>query len=423
MSAQTRLEHLLSPISLSDFLDRYNDQKYLYIDREDPDHYGDLFGLGDVDQVLEIIRHHPDNLLTLVPPPDSGRPKGRHPVSHFTTKQLYECFQQGDTLVINHLQQFWPVANRLAMDLSAKLCCTVNINLYMTPADAQGFTVHIDKHDVFIAQVDGAKDWYLYECDEDRPICDLPICDSKLKQNVAMQAPSDEMVEEELTLAEKHTVSKGDFLYVPRGVPHKAVATPGWPSLHLTIGLHPVTWMETLKVATELVSLEDVDFRRSISPAFFYDPEAKEAMVERFRGLLDRLVEKADFDEVRRVLARDRFDRTALPPDGHFGQLLQLGELTPESVLERRVGLVPTVEVEEQVARIRFANNTVQGPPAIEAMLRHVRAHERFRVSDLPGPLSDKSKLVLVRRLVKEGLLRRVADSDSRVTPQEATGS
>ena len=423
MSANTQLEHLLSPISLSDFLERYNEKDYLFVERDDPDHYGSLFGLEDVDKVLEIIRNHPDNLLTLVPPPDSGRPKGRHPVSHFTTKQLYDCFQQGDTLVINHLQQWWPVANRLAMDLGSKLCCTVNINLYMTPADAQGFTVHIDKHDVFILQVDGAKDWYLYERDEDRSICDLPVCDSKLKPNVSTEAPSDEMVEEELTLAEKHTVSKGDFLYVPRGMPHKAVATPGWPSLHLTIGLHPVTWMETLKVAAELASLQDVDFRRSITPAFFYDPEAKEAMVDQFRELLDRLAKTADFDQVRRVLAKDRFDKTALPPDGHFGQLLRVGDLTPESVLERRVGLVPSIEVEEQVARIRFANNMVQGPPAIEAMLRHIQANESFRVSDLPGPLSDKSKVVLVRRLVKEGLLRQITEDASHDTPREATGS
>jgi hypothetical protein len=38
--------------------------------------------------------------------------------------------------------------------------------------------------------------------------------------------------------------------------------------------------------------------------------------------------------------------------------------------------------------------------------LEHVRDHERFRVRDLPGTLDDDSKVVLVRRLVREGLLR-----------------
>ena len=38
--------------------------------------------------------------------------------------------------------------------------------------------------------------------------------------------------------------------------------------------------------------------------------------------------------------------------------------------------------------------------------VRHALTTERFRVRDLPGDLDDAGKLVLVRRLIREGLLQ-----------------
>jgi hypothetical protein len=48
----------------------------------------------------------------------------------------------------------------------------------------------------------------------------------------------------------------------------------------------------------------------------------------------------------------------------------------------------------------------VRGPASIESALRFIAAAEAFQVRELPDALTDQSKLVLVRRLVREGLLR-----------------
>jgi hypothetical protein len=43
--------------------------------------------------------------------------------------------------------------------------------------------------------------------------------------------------------------------------------------------------------------------------------------------------------------------------------------------------------------------------------LEHIRDHESFQVRDLPG-LDDGGRVVLVRRLVREGLLRAEGGED-----------
>jgi len=52
-----------------------------------------------------------------------------------------------------------------------------------------------------------------------------------------------------------------------------------------------------------------------------------------------------------------------------------------------------------------FSGGLLRGPAAIEEPLRYMLAAETFTPDSLPGPLDDESRLVLVRRLVREGFL------------------
>lgn len=54
---------------------------------------------------------------------------------------------------------------------------------------------------------------------------------------------------------------------------------------------------------------------------------------------------------------------------------------------------------------IRFPGNSVSGPAAIAPALHFISRAERFLVRDLPDQLSDDSKILLTKRLVREGLI------------------
>jgi hypothetical protein len=96
------------------------------------------------------------------------------------------------------------------------------------------------------------------------------------------------------------------------------------------------------------------------------------------------------------------------PPalEGHFRSLDRLPDLALGTRVRRRAGLRCTVVAENGTAALHFGGTWVAGPEHLAPQLRFVAATEAFTVAELPGRLSASGKVVLVRRLVREGLLR-----------------
>jgi hypothetical protein len=251
-------------------------------------------------------------------------------------------------------------------------------NAYYTPRSAQGLPVHHDTHDVFVLQVAGEKRWLVYE-----PAFELPLKDQRYK---AEWGAAGEAVQDRV-------LRPGDMLYLPRGWLHEAL-TSDTDSLHLTIGVNVVTWLDAFKAALEELG-DDLRFRRS-----WQSGNGTDELVEALRERLGRT-------EVERR-AREKLVRTRRPiRDGQLRQLEALGRLDEDTRLERR----PTVlaELVEQDGRVSlvFEGREVTFPPhARGEVAALVGADEPFTAADLPGSLDGASRLVLVRRLVREGFLR-----------------
>jgi hypothetical protein len=183
------------------------------------------------------------------------------------------------------------------------------------------------------------------------------------------------------------TLRPGDTLYLPRGWLHEA-ATSSSDSLHVTVGVNVYTWLDAFKAAVE-ESGEDVEFRRSP------DGDAGD-LVERLRARLE------PEDVVRRQ--RRRLVSTRRPLlGGQLSQLRALDTLTLETPVERR----PTVLFELDGATLVFEGKEVAFPEEASPDLEFLaEANEPFTAAALPGDLDDETRLVLLRRLVREGFLR-----------------
>ena len=94
-----------------------------------------------------------------------------------------------------------------------------------------------------------------------------------------------------------------------------------------------------------------------------------------------------------------------------FDQLRALEELNVDTQLVRRETVIAELEVAEDSAQLSFEGHALHFPvriaPEIEFLLD---ADGSFTADDLPGRLDEESRLVLVRRLVREGLLRVTRD-------------
>lgn len=398
-----RFEDVIAPIAPEEFFTAYWERRHLFIHRDDPSWYGPLFSFADVDRWIASAQGNPADLLLVVPPPDSGRRFERKRLRDVNLGQLYSLFHAGSTLVIEDIQKSWPPVAQLAASLGEAFSARIGVNMYMTPAGAQGAPLHPDVQDVFVLQMDGAKDWYMYEQRED-------LCLETLTHLKELRPPVKGRMEEP-PLIDRTTLRKGDFLYIPRGLPHRAVAPADSPSLHLTVTITPVSWVDFLKAAVEAASIEHPELARAVNPGFLTRAAARQGLAGRFAEMLGRFAEGASFERTLDTVVRSR-QAPHYPADGHFDQLVRLGEIGPDTVVRRRAGLTPAVEpgTGEDTVAIRFAASRVSLPASLGPALEHVRDQESFRVRDLPGDLDDDSKVVVVRRLVREGLLRTEND-------------
>lgn len=312
---------------------------------------------------------------------------------------LYDAYNSGYTIIINRLQARWGTIAILSRRLEESLRHPVNVNLYFTPRHSQGFSPHFDDHDVFILQLAGEKRWRLYDFQSDAlPLAaaDRPV----LKDEIG--PPRDE-----------HLLSPGDVLYIPRGHIHEALSTNG-SSLHLTVGVNVFRWVDLLQEALRVAADENVRLREAVPSSLLQQSSPTSDAMDPLRELLNTLPwDSYGSTAVGRLTQRMHEGRSPAP-DGHFLSLDRIHEIDSATVFLRRSGMTCSVSVTDGQASIQFPGNKVSGPVAIEPALNVIAKTERFSAQELPGSLTEEAKLVLVRRLVREGLLS-IAEPDSQV--------
>jgi lysine-specific demethylase/histidyl-hydroxylase NO66 len=286
----------------------------------------------------------------------------------------------GATVVLQGLHLNWTPLAVFSRELEARLGHPVQTNAYLTPRHSQGLPVHHDTHDVFVLQVSGSKRWLVYE-----PVLELPLRDQRYSP--ALGEPGETVLD--------LVLGPGDTLYLPRGWLHQAL-TSDEDSLHLTVGVNAYTWAEAVRAALDRAAAEEVDLRRAVG-ADGDGPAVDE--------LLELVAAHLDPESVRRAM-RERFVRTRRPVlTRQLSQLRRLDELDVDTSFERR----RTVIAELEGATLSFEGKAVTFPAqAEEALAALVEADGALTARALPGPLDDAGRLVLVRRLVREGFLRLV---------------
>jgi hypothetical protein len=285
-------------------------------------------------------------------------------------------WESGATIVLQALHLNWRPLAVFCRQLERDLGHPVQTNAYYTPKRSQGFAVHHDTHEVLVLQCAGEKRWLVYE-----PVLELPLKHQRYGKELG--GPSEPVLD--------LTLRAGDTLYLPRGWLHEAL-TSDHHSLHVTVGVNVYTRLDALRAAVESLA-DDIELRRSVDDGGELPDD-----------LLERLRERLEAREVDRR-RRERFVRTrrGVLPD-QLEQVRALDSLGAESQVERR----QTVIADLDGTTLSFEGKTIAFPeharPELEAVFA---AKGPFRAADLPGTLDEPGRVVLVRRLVREGFLRR----------------
>ena len=246
---------------------------------------------------------------------------------------------------------------------------------------------------MLVLQIIGDKCWTLY----DTPI-ELPLSGQAFDPERHPAGP----------VSRQFELHAGDVAYVPRGCMHSARAGESI-SLHVTLGLLRYTWTDLLLELVGRVALEAPAFRRSLPPRWAQGDFDRAEPHRTIRELLVQLVASPAL-ELALDAMHERFLAECPPPlRGQLEQLSTLHALNDASVVGARPGVLTRVRADEQGVRIDCYGRRMHLPPSTRAAVEYALARSAFRVGELPGTLDAAGRQTLVRRLVREGLLRQLA--------------
>jgi uncharacterized RmlC-like cupin family protein len=309
---------------------------------------------------------------------------------------IFDAYGGGATLVLQALHEAHGSLADLSRNLGNELSAMVQINAYLTPANAQGFSTHYDTHDVFILQVSGSKHWRIFESPLELPLTHQPY-------EAGNAVPT--------SLIEDVKIHTGDLIYIPRGFAHDARSTDV-TSLHLTVGVHPITWAAVILSAVGAGIEGDPRFRASLPFGFARNETATARCEAEFVDFMRLLMSMADPKEA----IRNAVENAAFVPQADLsGRLLDLemaSDIDLGTRVRRRSGLTGTLIRDQDRVGLRYNGKAVLMPARVEPDLQFLADVDETTPSELPGNLDDSGRLVLIRRLVREGFLTLSPRSD-----------
>ena len=352
----------------------------VHLHRANPEALADLLSLDDVDTLLTSsairtpsVRLAQDGVVL----PESAYTRGAtlagKPLTGLVdARKALALFEGGATVVFQGLHRYWPPLTRLVAELEIELGHPCQANAYLTPAGAQGFAVHSDSHDVFVFQTAGSKQWEVHGPDG----------------------------------VEDILLEPGLSMYLPTGTPHAARAQHT-VSLHVTIGINQLTWRGLVErsLADVVAGVADEHL-----PAGYLDDPAGLAdelgrRLESLAAQLRRVDTTAAVEaEVRRFLTT-RSPRLS----GGLHDVLAAGAIDDDTTLQRRPGSPCVLLARGDRIDVLLGDRSIDMPGWLRPALDDLRRRRELTPRDLAEHLDPQSRLVLCRRLVREGMLEVVS--------------
>lgn len=394
-----QLDYLLGDTNIEDFACRYWDRAPLYVPGGD-DKFSAVYSLAAFESDLTETNIRPENVQ--LTKDGVAVPEGEYLlVDRQTDANLkilnltatYNHWNSGGTIVLRGLHRKSPTLSRQVRRLQKDVPHPLQVNAYATPPRSQGFGAHYDTHDVFILQIAGCKHWTIAR----ESVHPQPLRHDRW----FLRDPPPETSMEQSTGID---LTPGDFLYIPRGIMHKA-ASSDTTSLHLTIGIHNYRNIDFVKdalsrVTEQLESGGDPFWRQSL-PLGFTAEGALDYLKEQQPALMDRV------DEALTAAARE--PALNRPPPAETNQFVigntdRIEAITDDTGLLCRFALDDIQLTGDDKVRIRCNGKSQVLPSSVDEAVYTMCEQGRFRPADLAS-YDAGSRIKLCRHLLKEGFV------------------
>lgn len=385
--AEPAFADLIYPLSEETFFAEYWEKQPFVSTGRPADFFMPLFSIADMDRFIAYTKPK-SGYLDLVTSEGFVTDNYLNPDGTASVNLVREGYLKGSTVILGGLEQTWEPLVHFAGSLEGRLSHPVAMAVYLTPPNYKGVKPHYDTQENFLVQVEGSKSWKVY-----KPVYELPPVEGSY-QPVPRERLSEPILETVL--------HAGEVLYIPRGFVHEGAAGDK-ASLHITVDIHVRTWLDFFSDALHAMADRDSRFRRALPAGFLNSDAALESVATEFGETLEIFRQNARLNDAIGKHVEALAVRKPPPPDGHFAVLH--AEILSDTKVKVRRTSVRRLFKEGGIAGMQFSGNLITGPEKITPALEFIATHDTFTPASLPAPLNENEKLVLVRRLVRIGLL------------------
>ena len=383
------LKYLLGPTSVETFVNDYWDKYPLVVQRNSNDYYKDILTIEQVNEYLSKndIRFPSINIAkegSIVPLSEYSEiiSIGKYASEGLIdTDKLFDKFNNGTSIFLQKMRSSIDTLASFVAQLERELKFRIETHIFLTPDNSQALSEHYDTTSSFIMQVYGSKTWIV-----SKPILELPTIEQLFNNNT--YRGSEKLFEV--------TLQQGDLLFLPRGVIHQA-KTSSEMSMHITSVLYPITWLDIFTTMVDELK-NNREFRKSSvnSDIKFSLLKEKVKKITNYKSIFQSLTEVTTERQVK-----DNSDRVF--------DYLNISKINISSKLARRKNINFEIIETDKTASLKFYDKKIDFPNFVFEILNYIKEYEEFSINDISSKLDDKGKLVLSRKLIKEGFLKIIS--------------
>lgn len=393
--AHSRLQQLLDKLPLPQFFeDYYGKNWFRSIGADRANGFGDLVNLSDLERLLFDRDDREDFVQVAGGQVGPGEITESSPTRHCTAQAAIDHWLSGKSLIFHGVDRRLPAISELSRDLEGELKCRVWCNLYLTPAGSHAFTTHYDTHDVFVIQILGSKSWRI-----GAPAVESPLPFQERRKGGPDIADA----------CHKLVLYPHDVLYVPRGMLHDAVSEAGL-SCHITVGVHPKTYLDLILTAVTIAADRDPRFRKYLPLGSF---KIQDSDIAAAAGLM-RDISRDDFIEAGDAFAELLASEQRRSPTGVLSLPEKVDTSSEADFFQAIPNLMCSLSQEGDVVELTVFGRSIRLPGDARADLELCLSGKAFQLADIGTPASPAGRAQLVRRLILEGVVRKLAEGDDR---------
>ena len=382
-------ETLIHPLTVDDFNSNYNEKKHAHIKSNNASRFSDLISFEKLDEIAGMYGLTAPDITVVNSKNDVSKNEYIWKGDIIDPVKVAGLFGKGATVIFNSLQDQIEPLRQLCSGMAEELLLRTQTNIYLTPPDSQGFNPHWDTHDVFVLQVEGSKNWKIYN-----ETLKLPLEEDKYK--------FEKDCVETKSVADEFVLEQGDILYIPRGVMHSAASTSE-KSLHVTLGVTTYSWKNFILDYVEQLADANVDWRESVSLL----SKDRELVKQGFDSKLKEMMESMDVASVIEKQVRTVKDFYRIRKPDLLSQSLDSSDLKETDIIvpHNHNNIKITESDDKHKIQINTGLREITFPIVAKKTINLIFNSNNQEIGEFNDDIDWESRKLVVDKLLKESLV------------------